>query len=168
MPEPVTKELRKVYHFENIQPDAKQALKFYKKALLAVVETGMDPFSDETIGIKLRYAGFFEKHFHYVQAIEVLQTLRSECVKWVQLFGDEHHEDGRRTRILAWAVRMSAKMGELYGLPWVEEPDKAEEAFSWAVETVLREQRRREVEGQKPGEGEWIAGEEFGGTMERT
>ncbi|KAF2099481.1 hypothetical protein NA57DRAFT_74983 [Rhizodiscina lignyota] len=167
MPEPVVKELRKAFHYEYVQPDPKQALKYHKRALMMAQEIGMDPFSDMTIGIKIRYAEFFEKFYHYQQAIDVLESIRGDCVKWVQLFGDKHVEDGKRTRILAWAVRCSTKVGELYGLPWIDESEKAEDAFSWAVETLLKEKRRREVEGEKQGEGEWIAGEEFGGTMER-
>ena len=44
--------------------------------------------------------------------------------------------------------------------------EAAEEKLVWAVTTVLKEQRRREVEGVKPGEGEWLSPEEIGGSLE--
>jgi hypothetical protein len=46
------------------------------------------------------------------------------------------------------------------------EKEAAEEKLVWAVETVLREQQRREVEGVKPDEGEWMSSEELGGSLE--
>ena len=49
---------------------------------------------------------------------------------------------------------------------YVVEKEVAEERLIWAVETVLKEQRRRETEGVKPGEGDWMSPEEIGGSLE--
>jgi hypothetical protein len=74
-PEPVAKELRKALYYTNQDLKPKEALKFYKKALAVAEEIGMDPFSDEIIGVKIQLAAFMEKIEQYGKAIEVLEIV---------------------------------------------------------------------------------------------
>ncbi|MCJ1240456.1 hypothetical protein MMC14_008459 [Varicellaria rhodocarpa] len=46
------------------------------------------------------------------------------------------------------------------------DPENAERSLVWAVETALKEQRRREEEGVKEDEGSWMDDEESGAAME--
>lgn len=165
-PEEVAKELRKALYYQNAAVEPKQAFVHYKRALQVAEEIGMDPFSPEILGTKIKLAAFLEQYYDYQAAISVLGIVRSDCVKWERQYGDKHHLDGKRTRILETAVKASIKMGELYGLPHVGENEKAEEALTWGVDTALREGKRREAEGVKDGEGEWLNNEAMGGSME--
>lgn len=73
---------------------------------------------------------------------------------------------GKRTRVLGKSVGISAKLGELYADEHVLQSDVAGERLIWAVETILKELQRRQVEGVKEGEGDWMSPEEIGGALE--
>jgi hypothetical protein len=73
---------------------------------------------------------------------------------------------GKRTRVLGKAVGISAKLGQLYADEHMLQEELAHERLTWSVETVLRELRRRNVEGVKEGEGEWMNSEAIGAALE--
>jgi hypothetical protein len=162
----VAKQLRKALYYTNISLSPKDAVKYYREALRVADEVGMDPFSDEIIGVKIQLAALMEKIQQYRKAIEVLEIVRNDCMKWVEEFGNMPGNEGNRTRILGKTVGISVKLGELYSNEYVLEKEAAEENLVSAVTTVLKEQRRREVEGVKPEEGQWLSPEEIGGSLE--
>lgn len=141
-------------------------MKYYREALRVADEVGMDPFSDEIIGVKIQIAALMEKVQQYQKAIGILEIVKADNMKWVDKFGSVKGNEGRRTRILGKTVGVSVKLGELYANEFVLEKENAEERLVWAVETVLKEQQRREKEGVKEGEGEWLSAEEIGGSFE--
>ncbi|TAQ88314.1 hypothetical protein B7494_g3367 [Chlorociboria aeruginascens] len=165
-PEPVAKQLRKALYYTNISLEPKKALGYYKEALRVADEVGMDPFSDEIIGVKIQLAAMLEKIQQYEKAIHVLEIVKSDCLEWIEQLGGKEGNTGKRTKVLAKTVGISVKLGELYANDYVKEKEAAEESLVWAVETVLREQQRREKEGVKPGEGDWVTPEESGGALE--
>jgi hypothetical protein len=162
----VAKQLRKALYFTNMSLEPRNAVKYYKEALRVADEIGMDPFSDEIIGVKIQLAALFEKCQLYQKAIAVLEIVKSDNMKWVEQLGNKKGNEGKRTRVLGKTVAVSVKLGELYANEYVLEKEKAEESLVWAVECVLKEKRRREVEGVKEGEGEWLTNEEIGGSLE--
>ena len=72
----------------------------------------------------------------------------------------------KRRRLLAKAIGTAVKLGELYSDEHVLEPESSHKHLVWAVESALKEFRRRREEGVKEGEGDWLSPEEMGGTME--
>lgn len=72
----------------------------------------------------------------------------------------------KRTRVLGKSVGISVKLGELYADEHVLQGDAAGVHLVWAVETVLKELQRRQVEGVKEGEGDWMTPEQIGGALE--
>ncbi|KAL8731031.1 MAG: hypothetical protein Q9166_003682 [cf. Caloplaca sp. 2 TL-2023] len=168
-PEPVAKKLRRALYYSNYDIQPENALKYYKQALGAAEEIGMDPLSDEILGVKFQLASFFEKQIHQPRmAIEVLERVRKVCMDWVEEKGPEERDRSRRTRVLGQCVRMSVKLGELYAGPEIMETEHAEESLVWAVTILLKEQERREREGTSKEEGEWMNPEEVGGALEST
>ncbi|KAE9963115.1 hypothetical protein BLS_009623 [Venturia inaequalis] len=165
-PDEVAKPMRKALYWDLHNPDPQKALKFYKEALRKVEEIGMDPFSKEVLGIKIQLASLFERYHNYNKAIEVLEIVRRDCYAWVDKLGGIHMTDGKRTRVLGQAAAMGVKLGELYSLPYVDDQEAAEAALVTAVETMLKEKRRREKEGVKDGEGDWKTDEEMGASFE--
>lgn len=166
-PEPVAKKLRKALYFTNIDLQPKEALKFYKQALQTAEELGMDPFSDEIMGVKIQVAALMENLQQWRKAIQVLEILRADSLEWLRQFGDREHNKEKRTRVLAKCVAMSVKLGELYAQPAIYDRDAAEERMVWAVETALKETQRRENAGVKvEEEGEWLSSEEQGAALE--
>lgn len=153
-------------YYTNTSLEPKQALKYYKQALEIADELGMDPFSDEIMGVKIQVAALMERIQNYPKAIEVLEILRSDCIKWEAELGGLERNIGKRTRVLAKTVAISVKLGELYANPYIHEPEQAQERLVWAVEMILKEKQRRETEGVKEGEGGWISDEDLGASLE--
>jgi hypothetical protein len=165
-PEDVAKPLRKALYYDNLAPDPQKALKYYKDALRISEEIGMDPFSDEILGVKIHIAAFMEKNHHHAMAIQVLEVVRRDCFAYVDKLGEKHWNDGKRTRVLGKTVAIGVKLGELYSSPAVDNQEAAEAALVSTVETVLWEKKRREKDGVKEGEGEWVTDEEAGSAFE--
>jgi tetratricopeptide (TPR) repeat protein len=165
-PEPVAKQLRKALYYSNIAPDPRNAIKYYREALRVADEIGMDPFSDEIMGVKIQLASFMEKIQRYKQAIDILEIVKKDNLLWIDQLGSLPGNEGKRTKVLGKTVGVSVKLGELYANQYVSQKEAAEERLVWAVETVLREQQRRETNGVKEGEGEWLSPEEIGGSLE--
>lgn len=194
-PPEIAKSLRRALHYSNYYEDPKLALKYYKLAIEQCNEHGLDPFSDEVVGIKIQLAAWLERISNVENAIHVLELVLTENKKWLQTaesapeklpraprpgtkVGEGESEKtitqqdfdnwlrSSRTRILGKSVGISTKLGELYAHEQVLQHDKAHERLTWAVETALGEFRRRSTEGVKPGEGPWMTPEEIGGALE--
>ena len=165
-PEPVAAKLRRALFYTNIDVQPKNALKYYRQAIELADEMGLDPFSDEMLGVKIQVATFYEKLHEYQKAIDVLELVREDCLKWMEKLGGKEGNEGKRTRVLGKTIAISVKLGEHYANQYIDEKDAAEEKLVWAVTALLKEQRRREDEGVKEGEGQWMTNEEIGGTLE--
>jgi tetratricopeptide (TPR) repeat protein len=165
-PESVAKPLRKALYYDKQAPDPKKALKYYQDALKEAAAIGMDPWSDEIVGLKIQVAAFLEKNGAVEMSARILDRLRQDSLTWVEEQGDKHFSDGRRTAILSKTVAIGIKLGELYSSPLLKQPEAAEASLVSAVEAVLREKERREKEGVKEGEGEWVNDEESGASFE--
>ncbi|KAI1748046.1 TPR domain-containing protein [Xylaria castorea] len=201
-PPEIAKSLRRALYYSNYGPDPKLALKYYTLALGQCAAAGLDPFSDEVIGLRIQVAAWLEGIGHFTNSLEVLEALVQDCKNWVQLM-EKSAQDGlvdksgklidattvqpsipkeggqpseevvqlenlwaKRNRVLGKSVGISVKLGELYADEHVLERDAAGEHLIWAVETLLKELQRRQVEGVKEGEGEWMTPEQIGGALE--
>lgn len=126
----------------------------------------MDPLSDEILGVKIQVAAVMEKIQLYQKAIDVLEIVRGDCLKWIEQFGGITGNEGKRARVLEKTVGYSAKLGELYSNEQIADPEAAEEKLVWAVTTLLKELKRREEEGVKENEGPWMNNDEIGAALE--
>lgn len=170
-------------------------------------EHGLDPFSDEVLGIRLQTAHWLQLIANYPGTLQVLEGVLADCNKWIAVM-EQSVKDGRvsdegrflkppsenavvandatpstesenkdqdfvpeslwhkRQRLLTKTVGISIKLGEVYADEHVLEPDKSQRHLIWAVETALKEFRRRKDDGVKPGEGDWLNPEQMGGALE--
>lgn len=165
-PEEVAKPLRKAIYYTNIDLNPPWALRYYKEAISKAMELHMDPGSDEFLGIYIQLAAMFEKANHFQKSIEVLERIRTDCMGWLDRNGTKPGNEAKRTRLLGKTVQLSVKLGELYSGQHVLDLAMAEAHLVYAVETALKEQIRREKEGVKPDEGDWMTAEELGGNFE--
>jgi hypothetical protein len=165
-PEPVAKELRKALYYSNWSVEPQNAVKYYNRSLQVAAELGMDPYSDEVMGIKIKLAEFLEKIQLYQKAIYVLDIVRTDNINWVEVAGNKPGNEANRSRILKKTVAISVKLGELYANVYVNDKESAEARLIWAFETAMKEQQRREREGVKEEEGDWLSPEEIGGSVE--
>ncbi|KAI5203551.1 hypothetical protein E4T38_05169 [Aureobasidium subglaciale] len=165
-PEPVAQKLRRAIYYTNIDLDPKNALKYYKQGLEIANELGMDPFSNEIIGVKIQVSALMEKIQNYPKAIQVLEILRNDCLAWEEKFGRLEDHKEKRTRIMKQLVALSVKLGDLYSNQYIQDGKAAEERLVWALETSLREKQRRREPGVLEKEGEWMSDNEMGASME--
>jgi len=96
-------------------------VKYYKQALQVADEIGMDPFSDEIIGVKIQLAALMEKVQQYKKAIDILEIVKSDNLRWIEELGSKLGNEGKRTRVLGKTVGVSVKLGELYANQYVAE-----------------------------------------------
>ena len=209
-PDVVASSLRCAIYYTTVVPEPGRALKFYRRAMAQAYQVGMDPMSDEVLGIRIMVAFWMEKQDNWEQSIEVLESIRKNCLEEVEKFEKDVKdgkiaEDGRlkeefmvakppeteapdgqplhptlqtkprdeqetgyrrRERLLHKAVQTSVKLGELYASQHVLSPDASHHHLVWAVETTLKEFRRRSTEKPKPGEQKWMTPAETGASME--
>ena len=121
----------------------------------------MDPFSDEILGVKLQVAELMENTHNPLKAIEVLSLIHADCLRWLDKLGDKPGNERKRNNVLEKCVRMSVRMGQLYSSDAVGDTKAAEEHLEWAVNVLVRERKRREMEGVKAGEGPWMDPDEM-------
>ena len=99
-PEPLATTLRRAIYYTTVSPNPEKALKFYQKAMVETRELEMDPSSDEVLGIRIMVAFWMEKNNHFRQSAEVLESVRRDCLEWVdtieqQIKDGKVGEDGR-------------------------------------------------------------------------
>ena len=92
-PPSVAKYLRRALYFSNYSPDPKRALKNYKLALEQCDALGLDPFSDDVLGIRIQLASWLEQIRNYDAAIKILELLLTDCKRWVDLM-EKDTKDG--------------------------------------------------------------------------
>lgn len=165
-PEPVAKQLRKALFHTNVELKPTLALKYYKEAIRVAEELGMDRFSDEMIGIKVQIGLLFEKCERYHKAIEILESIRTDNIKWLEVVGFRDDWLAKRNKVLQKTIQISVKLGDLYSNRYVLDQELAEERITWAVEQTLKEQQRREKEGVRDGEGPFFNDEQIGAQFE--
>lgn len=194
-PPDVAKSLRRALYYSNHQLDPQLALKYYKLAIEQCNANGLDPFSDEVVGIKIQLAAWLEKIGNVKGAIHVLDLVLAENKKWLrmveanpeklprapvpgtvvgegqtqQTITKEDFEQwiwSSRNRVLAKTCQISIKLGELYADDQVLDKDKSHEYLTWGVETSLKEFRRRATDGVKKDEGPWLTPDEIGAALE--
>ena len=163
----MAQKLRRALYYTNTDLQPKEALKYYRQALELANEMGMDPFSEEIIGVKIQVASLMEKINNFPKAIEVLEILKRDCLQWEQELGKLDRNKSKRTRVLKTTIAVSIKLGELYSNEYIKDPKTAEERLVWAVETSLREKARRDVQNVTvEEEGEWMNNDEMGASLE--
>jgi len=168
-PEPVAKKLRRALWYTNQDLQPQEAIKYYRQALQVAEEVGMDPFSDEIMGVKIQVAALMEKVQQDGKAAQVLEILKRDSLEWIRQYGSLPHNKAKRTRVLAKCVSISVKLGELYGSAAIYNREAAEERLVWAVETVLKETQRRNslnIPLDSEEEGKWMSGDEIGAALE--
>ncbi|KAI9727804.1 MAG: hypothetical protein M1834_007951 [Cirrosporium novae-zelandiae] len=171
-PEPVATKLRRaIYYTYDASLSPVDAVKNYREALLIADDLGMDPFSDDILGIKLQIAYLMEKIGQYHKAITVLEVVRNDIQRYLSIKREEPLDQPTRTRLLAKTVSILVKLGELYSHSYVNNLDSAEERLANAVEVLLKEQKRRQDAGiqssDEESEGKWLSNSEIGATLER-
>lgn len=154
-PEVVTKHIRKALYYEGAAGDPKSAIHYYLQALEEATAIGLDQTSDEMTGLKIKIGAVYENAGRLDSAIRVYSGLLNEIK--VAMRSSSITED-EKTRLLRRALGTSVKIGELSS-QYQPYKDKAEPAYVWALETMLKESARRKNTN-------WLDPETVGGIYE--
>ncbi|KAI4160207.1 MAG: hypothetical protein LQ342_005919 [Letrouitia transgressa] len=181
-PEPVAAKLRRALYFTNHDLQPERALKYFSQALQLAHQEGMDPLSDAILGVKAEVSKLLVKVRHTRAATEALEIVLGDCLEFVRrveagelgpgeknIISPEEMREQKwadRSRVLGRTVGMGVRLGELYAQDDMQEFENAEARLVQAVTTMLREKKRRDEEGVREGEGEWMTGEEMGAALE--
>ncbi|KAF7556232.1 hypothetical protein G7046_g6357 [Stylonectria norvegica] len=93
-PKPIANALRRALYYTNIAPDAELALKYYRRAMDLCAEHGLDPFSDEVLGIRIQTSYWLQKIGNFKGTIQVLESVSSDCKKWIEVM-EQSVRDGK-------------------------------------------------------------------------
>lgn len=140
LPAPVADAMRRALYYSNYAPDPKLALKYYREAIEKCVQTGLDPFSDEFMGVRIQVAAWLEKIERHDAAIRALASLLDDCRRWVALA----EERGMRELPVA-IVAMPAAAAE----GKEEEPPKADGEEEAAAAAAPPPPKRETVWGKR-------------------
>jgi tetratricopeptide (TPR) repeat protein len=166
-PEAVAKKLRRAIYYSKIDVNVPEALKYFEQAIDVAREEGMDPMSDEVMGIKFEIAGLMERINAYGEAIKVLDLVVAQNLEWIEAHKDDPELKKQRAHVLYQTVKVQIKVAGHYANPAIWDRDTAEAKLVWAVETLVKEKQRREREGvSEEEEGPWMSDDEMGASIE--
>ncbi|KJZ79580.1 hypothetical protein HIM_01049 [Hirsutella minnesotensis 3608] len=136
-PKPIANSLRRAIYYTNIKPDPELALRFYRQAIEQCTEHGLDPFSDEVLGIRIQISMWLQKVNSFKSAIDNLEAILADCRKWVDVMElsvkDGKVDDKGRYRPDSQTLPMArpAQPGQDKVAPTSEDPVPEESETLW-------------------------------------
>ncbi|KAL9112282.1 MAG: hypothetical protein Q9227_003400 [Pyrenula ochraceoflavens] len=153
----------------NFDPD--QAFKSFTSALKVAEQEGMDPLSNEVLGIRIRLTAMLEKAGRVKTAVEILEQTAADCLAFVEewdggkiekvkeavqgaekaaaetgVVKEEEAGEDRRARLFKKAIECRTKAAELYDSDFIQDPGKAQDMLAKTFEMVLREAQRTKTD----------------------
>ena len=140
---------------------------------------GLNPLEPVMLDVRMHISQIFAYFGHYNHAIDNLENMKEKLTEWNERMNMD--EPGpHRTRILRLLVQIDMAMGNIYAgslvgqqTGWksqngtgLDDLQSAESCFLSAVKSTLKETERRERQGVKEDEGDWIPDEEVVSTLE--
>ncbi|KAJ9605265.1 hypothetical protein H2200_009922 [Cladophialophora chaetospira] len=150
-PPAVEDQLRLALHYTHISPDPDTASKYFMQAIKKAEEVGMDPYSKETIGIRVRFSQMLEEFGHVKAAIEMLdgiivdlqtklddldqaQSLKTDTASQLDAETAEF-----RANMVKGIVKLKIKISSLYESDYLQDSTMAKQVLSDAVGMVVKE-----------------------------
>ena len=152
-PEEVTKILRKALYYEGAGGNPKEAIQCYLQALEVATELGLDQTSDDMTGLKIKVGAVYESAGRLDSALRVYIGLLHELKAALQRTSVD---DEKYIRLLRRSLGTSVKVGDLASQV-AEYKDQAEQSYVWALESMLKENTRRN------GDLSWLGEDSIGG-----
>lgn len=84
-PEPAGTTLRWALFYSDHWPDPEKALRYYKLAVQQCAEVGLDDFSDEVLGLRIRISQWLLRIGNYPGTTQVLESVLEDVKKWIEV-----------------------------------------------------------------------------------
>lgn len=142
-PTGVEQRLRVALHFTHVSPDPDLAAKNFVEALKQADDAGMDPFSKEVMGIRIRFSEMMEKFGRVKGAVEILNNIAKDSEARLQELdlSDKTTSEttSLRTGLLRGIIQARVKASTLYDSEYLQDPTSAKETLSDAVGLLVKE-----------------------------
>ena len=165
-PPPVEERLRLALHFTHVQPDGPKAIRYFQEALTIAAAIGMDPFSNEAMGLRIRYAQMLEDFGRGPPAAEVMSSIVTDYGEKLfqldrQLLSDSSlpgtgttndtnvspYLEDFRASIIRRLIQAQVKLSSLYASDLIQNPRLAKETLSEAIALLVRETKDASTRG---------------------
>jgi hypothetical protein len=151
-PLPVEQRLRLALHYTHIDSNPDAAAKHFAEAIKAAEDCGMNPFSKESMGIRIRYSQMLEQYGYVKAAVDVLNEITSDCErKLAELDGPQPasqqplpEEEGKgppvtRKTLLRGIIETRTKVAALCESDYIQNSALAKQILSDAVGLLVKE-----------------------------
>lgn len=150
-PPEVEERLRLALHYTHISPDPEAASQYFLEAIKKAEEVGMDPFSKEAIGIRVRFSQMMEEFGHVKAAIEILDGVINDFDQKLAEIDELHaHKKDTpsewdvkaadfRKNLIKGIVKIKIKVSSLYESDYIQDSTMAKQTLSDAVGLVVKE-----------------------------
>ncbi|KIW80321.1 hypothetical protein Z517_06936 [Fonsecaea pedrosoi CBS 271.37] len=156
-PPAVEDQLRLALHYTHISPDPDTASQYFMQAIKKAEEVGMDPYSKDTVGIRVRFSQMLEEFGHVKAAIEILDGISSDLEqKLAELDQAQSVKSDApsaldpetadfRANLIKGIVKLKIKVSSMYESDYLQNPTMAKQVLSDAVGLVVKETKNPQV-----------------------
>lgn len=140
-PTAVEQRLRLALHYTHVQPDPDAATDYFLDAIKAADGCGLNPFSKESMGIRIRFSEMLENFGRVRAAIEILNNITKDCEEKVAEFENVTSEEGQNMRkhLIRIIIQTKVKIASLYEGDYIQDIGTAKKTLSDAIELLVRE-----------------------------
>jgi hypothetical protein len=151
----VEQQLRLALHYTHISPNPRVAGDHFAEAIKLAEDCGMDPFSKESMGIRIRYSAMLEQFGFVKAAVDVLNGIVTECEKKLEQLDNEQattaelkDEKGpSRKSLLRAIIESRVKVSSLCESDYIQNPVLAKQILSDTVGLLVKETRDPQTKG---------------------
>ncbi|ETN39061.1 uncharacterized protein HMPREF1541_05283 [Cyphellophora europaea CBS 101466] len=150
-PDGVEQQLRVALHYTHVRPDKEMALEYFQRAIRLADESPMDPFGEEFLGLRIRYAEMLEHFGHVKSAVEVLNLLSKDCEEKMRELDQSGKTDEPsktlRRRLVKGIIQYRVKMSSLYETDYLQDMPAAKQVLSDAIGLLVKETQDPQTKG---------------------
>lgn len=165
-PLPVEQRLRLALHYTHISPDPETASGYFVDAIKKAEELGMDPYSKEFVGIRIRFSEMLETFGHMRAAIEILNDVTKEFEQRLAEMDDgklkvldnqpvqpSSGEDSgepvidMRKHLIKTIIQAKVKLSSMWESEYMQDTNMAKQTLSDAVGLIVKETKDPQING---------------------
>ncbi|KIV92979.1 hypothetical protein PV10_04229 [Exophiala mesophila] len=149
-PKPVEERLRLALHYTHLNPDPDTAAGYFVDAIKKAEELGMDPYSKEFVGIRVRFSEMLENFGHMRASIEILNDVVKDFEKRLSEMdahpaatsgeaGAEGAEVNIRKHLVKTIIQAKVKLSSMWESEYMQDSTMAKNVLSDAVGLIVKE-----------------------------
>ena len=178
--------LRLALHHTHVRPDPDAASEAYVHALNQAERVGMDPFSKEVLGIRIKLAECLEKFGRVKGAVGVLKGIAIECEEKVRdmdrksvrnsrlalaendMTTDQMADSEARKALLRQVIQCEVKAATLCTSDYIQDPKAAKDLLSRSMKLLVEESQDAKNKGFTAENGAGLSLDEIASILAQT